>query len=183
MKLYNFEVATIKDIDEIISIEEEFFENGVAYTKEFIITWMKHNPNMFFVVKDNNLKIKGFTILAPITEECYQKLKNNEITDMINFKQTDVLNTIQSEYYYFADIASSKKDSLASISLLHGIQKHLSQNAHFIAATPITEDGVRISKYFGFGPTVEKGKNCFKEVTIEVKENHRFGFKKRRIKE
>lgn len=180
MKLYGFKAATFADIDGIVAIEEEFFENGVAYTVEFLREWMTYNPNMFFVVKDNNQTIKAFTILAPVTEECYQKLCTNEVTDMISFKKEDVLNSIQSEYYYFADIASAKKDPIASISLLQGIQMHLSENAHYIAATPITDDGVRISKYFGFGPDVEKGRNCFVEVTPEIKEQHKFGFKRKR---
>ena len=179
MKLYDFKAATIEDIAKMVAIEEEFFENGIAYTADFISTWMQYNPNMFYVVKDSDGTVKAFTILVPITEACYEKLKRNEITDMISFKEEDVLNSIQSEYYYFADIASSKKDPLASFSLLKGIQKFLGDNAHYIATTPITDDGVRISIRFGFGPQVKKGENCFVEVTENSKEKTRFSFGKR----
>lgn len=180
MKFYDFTVATIDDIKGIVDIEAKYFENGIAYTSEFIKKWLAYNPNMFYVVKDKNDNIKAFTILVPITENCFNKLKENEINDMNQFDEGDVLQTVQSEFYYFADIATFNKDPLSTVSLLNGIQKHLCANAHYVAATPITNDGLRISKIFGFGPILEKGKNCFVEITPELRETYRDGFTRRK---
>lgn len=183
MKFYPFTVATFEDVEGIVDIEKNFFEKGVAYTADFIEDWMNYNPNMFYVVKDRNDVVRAFTILVPITKECYMALKKNEITDMNEFKKEDVLVTTQSEYYYFADIAATNKEPLAAVSILNGIQIYLCQNAHYVATTPITNDGERVSKIFGFGPLVEKGKNCFLEITPEIRKKRSNGFQRKRKKE
>jgi len=180
MRFYDFTVATINDVDGIVEIEKKYFESGIAYTSEFIKKWINYNPNMFYVVKDKNNNIKAFTILVPITQDCFNKLRRNEINDMNQFEESDILQTVQSEFYYFADIATFNKEPLSTVSLLNGIQKHLCANAHYVAATPITDDGLRISKIFGFGPILEKGKNCFVEITPELREKYREGFERRR---
>ena len=180
MKFYDFTIATTEDIESIVEIEKKYFEKSVAYTSEFIRKWIDYNPNMFYVVKDRNNNIKAFTILVPITEVCFNKLSRNEINDMNQFEKSDVLQTAQSEFYYFADIATFNKDPLSTVSLLNGIQKYLCNYAHYVAATPITDDGLRISKIFGFGPILERGKNCFVEITPEIKEKYQDGFEKRK---
>lgn len=182
MKLYPFSIATGEDVKGIIEIEKNFFDKGVAYTEDFIQDWMNYNPNMFYVVKDNNNVVKAFTILVPVTEQCYQALIKNEITDMNQFQKEHVLNEIQSKYYYFADIAASNKDPFASVSLLNGIQIYLCENAQYVVTTPITNDGERVCQLFGFGPEITKGKNCVLKVTPEVIEKRKLGFARRKIK-
>ena len=178
MKLYSFEVATKEDVESMIRIEETFFEKGVAYNKEFILKWMEYNPYMFYKVEDRNGSLKAFTILVPITADCYHSLVRGEMNDMISFREEDVLKETKSEYYYFADIAAASKDALASYSILNGIQIYLCQNAHYVATTPLTEDGIRICELFGFGPVLEKGKNCFLEITKEMVEEKKNGFRR-----
>lgn len=169
---YIFRETKIEDIPQMVEIEKQFFKNGVAFSKEFLENWFKYNPKMFFVVTDNSNKILAFTILVPINADLYNKLKNGIVKDMIDFKKEDVLTSVQSEYYYVADAASSNKNLRASLTLFKGITEFLGQNAHFVLATPITEDGFAICKSFGFKELDSDnsiGKNLEIEVTNSLK--------------
>lgn len=179
---YKFTKARVEDIKQMVEIEQLFFENGIAYTEAFIENWMSYNDNMFYVIRNKKEQIKGFTILVPITKECYQLLLNNEIKDMMEFKKEYVLQTIQSEYYYFADVAVNKQDPLAALSILNEIQIFLCRNAHYVATTPITDDGERVCHFFHFGPKIEKGQNCFLEIDDKVLKECGDGFKKKKLK-
>ena len=150
---YHFENARMDDIGGISAIEHEYFENGVAYTEEFIKKWMIYNPSMFWVVKDEFGKVLAHTILVPVTEECYKRLHQNELHDMIEFKETDVLQDENSDYYYTASIAVAKEyqSKLTVVNtLLGGIIYYFSQHGNQIITTPITTAGLRITKSLGY---------------------------------
>lgn len=150
---YNFEKANIKDAKAISNIEKEYFEEGIAYTEEFIKDWMNYNPEMFWVVRDELGIVKAHTILVPVTRECYQRLYKNQIHDMLEFKKEDVLQTEQADYYYTASIAITKdvinKLKVSSV-LLSGIICYFYEHGERIITTPITEAGLSITKSLGY---------------------------------
>jgi len=144
-----FDLANEYDIEGIMEIEENFFQSGVAYKKEDIIKWMNYNPNMFYVVRDSEGRVKAFTIIAPITEECYKKFKSGIITDMNEFELSDIMITLQSDYYYFADVASKQKDAIAAMILFNNILPIIWENTHYVVTTPITDAGRNKARKLG----------------------------------
>lgn len=164
-----FDIANESDIPGIMTIEKSFFATGVAYTEKDIRKWMKHNPNMFYVIRDNIGQVKAFTIMAPITEECYNKFKNGLVTDMNQFELSDIEITLQSDYYYFADVASLEKDTIASMLLFKNILPIMWEHTHYIVTTPITEEGKNKSRRLGAKNIngedyLELNKPCYIEV-------------------
>jgi len=144
-----FDIANESDIPGIMNIENSFFGKEIAYREEEIRKWMRHNQNMIYVIRDSIGQVKAFTIIAPITEECYNKFKNNTISDMNQFELSDIEVTLQSDYYYFADVAAQEKDAIASMLLFKNILPILWENTHYIVITPITEEGKNKSKRLG----------------------------------
>ena len=164
-----FDIAKESDIPEIMTIEETFFATGVSYTEENIRKWMNYNPNMFYVIRNNIGQVKAFTIIAPITEECYNKFKNGSISDMNQFELSDIEVTLQSDYYYFADVAALEKDAIASMLLFKNILPIMWEHTHYIVTTPITEEGKNKAKRLGAKNItgenyLELNKPCYIEV-------------------
>lgn len=172
----SFENASSNDIKAIAEIEHEYFEEGVAYTEEFIKKWMEYNPNIFWVVKDEVGKVVAHTILVPVTEECYEKLYQNEIHDMIEFRETDVLQDEDSDYYYTASIAVEKeyRSRLTVVNTLFvGIISYFSQHGSRIITTPITTDGLKITKSLGYRAIDGKDRvDTNYEIVIGKEPNH-----------
>jgi len=169
---YIYREAKEEDISQLIKIENEFFNSSIAFTEDFLKKWYNHNKKMFYVVTNDKEEILGFTILVPITDKLYNKLKTGQSKDMADFKEEEVLQTIQSEYYYVADIASSNKALRASLILFKGITEFLGSNAHWVLTTPITKEGFAVCKSFGFKPLEDEfeiGQNLELEVTDSLR--------------
>lgn len=178
---YKFRIATLKDIEQMVQIENQFFNEEVAFNEKFLEKWFLHNSNMFYVVVNSQEKVLAFTILVPITEKLYGDLKRGKVKDLVEFQEQDILQEVQSEYYYIADIASSEKEISATLVLLKGLTEFLGENAHWVIATPITKEGFMICKKFGFKAIESEnmlGNNCELEVTNSVRA--RFLKKKKR---
>ena len=156
----NFGIANNEDIDSMVNIEKEFFSDySRAFDKDFMEKWYKYNPNMFYVVKDSNGKVLGFTILTPVTEELYNKLLLGEVSDMFDFNEEDVLKDLNSDYFYFSDICVSKenKNYIKTVGmLLGGMIKILSENATYVTTSPITKEGLRMCEHIGFKKVSEE---------------------------
>lgn len=137
---YVFDLAKEEDIKGIMEIELKYFES-LAYKEEDIIKWMQHNNEMFYVVKDAENKVIAFTIIAPITKNCYNKFKNGIVKDMNEFNLSDIETTMESDYYYFADVVSDKKNSIAAMIIFKHILPILWEKPKYIVTTPVTNSG------------------------------------------
>ena len=164
-----FGLAKEVDIPQIMALEEKFFSSGVAYLEDDVRKWMTYNPNMFYVVKDDLGCIRAFTIMAPITKECYMKFRNGIVTDMNEFELSDLLVSLQSDYYYFADVVSDKKDAIAAMILFNNILPIIWNNTHYVVTTPITDAGRNKARKLGAknnlgGYELSLNKPCYVEV-------------------
>lgn len=137
---YIFDLAKEEDIKGIMELELKYF-NTLAYKEEDIRKWLKHNRKMFYVVKDNTNKVVAFTIIVPITENCYNKFKNGLVTDMNEFYLSDIKTTMESDYYYFADVVSDNKNPIAAMIMFKHILPILWEKPKYIVTTPLTNSG------------------------------------------
>lgn len=158
-----FDVANENDILGIMEIEDKYF-GKLAYKEEDIRKWMQCNSNMIYVVRNNEDKVIAFTIIAPITYECYEKFRNGFITDMNQFELTDICTTLQSDYYYFADVVSDNKNPIASMIIFKNILPILWTNAKYIVTTPVTDNGRNKAAKLG-------AKNIDGEVNLTLNES------------
>lgn len=183
---YKFQIANIDDAKAIADIESEHFDEGIAYTEDFVKNWMNYNSEMFYVVKDENGNVVAHTILVPVTSECYDKLRKNLVHDMLEFNKDDVLDNKDSDYYYAASIAV-KKEAIRKISvlssLISGIIQYFSEYGHYIITTPITKAGLTITQSLGYKAI--NGENVINnnyEIVIESEVRARFARFTRRKK-
>lgn len=154
-KDYNFKNATWSDLKEISKIEQEFFGGySKAFNEEFIKSWYKHNPNMFFVVKNGQDKVVAFSILTPISEKLYDKLVKGEVGDLYDFNKSEVPRTMDSNYYYISDICitkeATKSRNVIFALLFGGSINFLLDKANYIMTLPVTKEGARLCKKLGF---------------------------------
>lgn len=160
-----FSVADPSCIETLETIENEFFsEYNRAYNASFFDKWYKYNPDLIYVVKDDVGQIMAFTILAPISNALYCRVKMGMISDMMDFSEKDVYNVGESDTYFVADICVSKRLSYgvyykAVACLMSGIVLKL-RTCKKILASPITKEGKRLCKSIGFVKVSE-------EVTTE----------------
>ena len=168
-KLLKFEKAKETDIPELVAIEKEFFDGYSRIFDEVNMTkWFYHNPDMFYVVKDNNDEIKAFTIITPVTDELYTKLRNGEVTDLFDFKGEEVPTDFNSDFYYIADACvKGKSSNLGFIkiagTLLINIAKILKENAKLVITSPITDASKNLCSHLNFkliSSEMFEGKEC-----------------------
>lgn len=94
-----------KDIIEMAKIEEHFFSDyAKKLTPEILLDWYNHNSDMFYVVKDNEGNVKGFTILTPVTEDLYGKIRSGETVELVDFNKEDVTRTLDTDFFFISDI-------------------------------------------------------------------------------
>jgi len=153
-----FEKAKETDIKGMAEIEKLFFGSyGRAFDEESLTKWFLHNPDMFYVVKDELDELQAFAIVAPVTEGLYQKLRTGQESDMYDFKEEDVVKTFESKYFYLADICIKDQENISqylkvATVLIGEMMKLMYVNAKYVLATPVTEKGLKISKTIGFVP-------------------------------
>lgn len=171
-----FSVADYYDVDGIMAIEEKYFSsNGIAYTKEDIIKWMAYNPEMVYVVRDEEKQVKGFTIIVPLTKIGYDKYRNGLVKDLDKLELSDIVSSMESEYYYFADVACDNKNKVASMVLFNNILPILLEKAKYIVTTPVTKEGrnkaVRLyAKNASGDASIELDEPCYIDVEEARKE-------------
>lgn len=176
---YKFDSATLKDAKVIADIETEHFEDGIAYTEEFIRNWMNYNPNMFYVVRDENGGVVAHIILVPVTDLCYDRLRLNEIHDMSEFTIADVLPENNSDFYYTASIAIRKelnKSFGISVALMNGIATFFNEHGKCVITTPITPEGLKITMNMGYKSIngIDNCKENFELDLVALRNTNRF---------
>lgn len=157
-----FQTATEEDFQGMLAIENEFFGTySRALNEENMTRWFNHNPNMFYVVKNENGHVLAFTILVPVTKELYDKLKKGKVSDLFDFDENEVEKVFKSDYFFIEEVCVSKKGSKgnyfrATRLLFNEFTKIIYENAKFVTTSPITEDGKRICEHLGFQLVAEE---------------------------
>ena len=171
--------ATREDIPGMVKIEEEFFSNyEKAFDQKFFDQWFEHNANMFFVIKNVEEDVLGFVVLTPITETLHNRLIKGEVFDFFDFSKSEVIRTMDSDYYYVSDICVSRSRAgnymKAVINIAGGMIGILAEKAKYVTACPVTTAGARLCRTVGMKKVAESESNgvrysvCLLEMTPEI---------------
>ncbi len=171
--------ATRDDIPGMVKIEEEFFSDyEKAFDQPFFDQWFAHNADMFYVIKNIENDVLGFVVLTPITEKLHNRLIEGEIFDFFDFPKTEVIKTMDSDYYYVSDICITKskagKYMKAVINIAGGMIGILAEKAKYVTACPVTAAGARLCRTFGMKKVAEAESNgekytvCLLKVTPDA---------------
>lgn len=149
-----FQVAVAEDLIQIAEIEQEFFPGYErAFTEEFLKKWFEHNKDMFYVVKSSAGVVQAFIVLVPVDEQLYDELLQGLKSDLYDFEMEHVLTSLNSEYYYIADICISKKAEKyirTAEKLMVGAAGVIYSHANRVTTSPITPEGNQMCKHLGF---------------------------------
>jgi radical SAM protein with 4Fe4S-binding SPASM domain len=149
-----FVPAKEEELSSILQIEwSDFPGYGHIFNVDSIKFWYKHNPRMFWVVKDSQNWVLGYASIVPINEILYNRICKGEFSSLVQFPSADVLKSGEfSKYYHLEVLASvpSKTASRAGRSLLKSIGYYLLENSEYVTASPVTEIGIRLCKHFNF---------------------------------
>ena len=149
-----FTQAKSEDLQAMAAIEQEFFGGyEKSFDVAFLKKWFFHNPDMFFVIRDEANTVLGFVILTPVTEKLYARLIAGDIFDFFDFHEDDVLASMNSNYYYVSDICITRKAQLsnlaATINIIGGMIEILSEKAKYVTACPVTKAGAGLCRTIG----------------------------------
>lgn len=157
-----FKIATKEDLLEISEIEKEAFTGVIPDEELFDVDKLSElyeiNPEMIYVLKNpDTLEILSFTIVSPITKECFKLFLENKIQDLVNFSKEEKEKYIKKtnnpsdyEYCYLTDICTKKgkngkRNKMHSIELLAEIiNTLLKKNTLNLVSFPITNEGKTI---------------------------------------
>ena len=153
-----FDKAKSEDFGGILDIEEEYFSSyGRALDKESMTKWFNHNHDMFYVVKNEVGEVLATTILVPVVEELYEKLKSGQVSDLFDFKEEEVPKNSNSNYFHLESVCATKKKGVlnfykaANIMLRNMIDVvYMKTDAKYVTTSPITEEGKKIVESVGF---------------------------------
>lgn len=168
---FTFQNAEEQDIKRIAEIEKECLGTyRRAFTEEQLVKWFSHNPAMFYVIKDEENKVYAFTILVPITENLYNDVKTDKISELSDFPEKEVSEAFKSDYFHIADICVSKTACgpyyLSTFrALAGGMVKILYNEAKLVNTSAVTDDGAKACKSIGF---TEVSKNTDGHIIWEL---------------
>ena len=179
-----FAQAKSQDLPAMAAIEQEFFgDYDKAFNLDFLKKWFAHNPDMFFVIRNEMNTVLGFVILSPVTEKLYARLIAGEVFDFFDFPEEDVLVSMNSDYYYVSDICITRKAKIsnlaATINIIGGMIEVLSEKAKHVTACPVTKEGAGLCRTIGMKKVAESEHNgqaytiCELNVTPENIERFR----------
>lgn len=159
-----FTKARSEDLQTMAAIEQEFFgDYDKSFDVSFFEKWFAHNPDMFFVIRDETNAVLGFVILTPVTEKLYTRLISGDVFDFFDFSEEDVLASMNSDYYYVSDICITRKVKISSlgatINIIGGMIEILSEKAKYVTACPVTKEGAGLCKTIGMKKVAESEHN------------------------
>ncbi len=71
-----------KDIYEAILLDKMVYPEEYWLECETCLSWFKVNPDIYVMIKDNETqKVVAYTNVSPITDECYEDIKNGHFID------------------------------------------------------------------------------------------------------
>ena len=145
--------ASEDELSSILQIEWGNFSGyGHIFSVDDLRNWFKHNPEIFWVVRDSRKWILGYAVLVPISRRLFELIKSGRYSALIEFPFSEVLRRNISDYYHVEVIAGlpSKTISRAGTFLIKSVGQFLIKNAKYVLASPITDIGIKLCKYFNF---------------------------------
>lgn len=176
-----FAAARLEELPGILAIEREFFSDiDVCYDLAFLQKWYAHNPEMFYVVRYGASAIVAFLIFVPIQETLHNALLRGELCDLLDFPEEQVCRSMDSEWYFMADIAISASGGFpylrAASKLFGGLVRLGGRLANYVTSCPITEAGVKLNASLGMRPIAEAkhGDTVYPIYYMEITDEKRY---------
>lgn len=155
-----FAKATIEDVPDCARLSDEFF-GGLHFDIEKQIAWMKKNPDICYVVKDEG-KVVGYVLMLPLNPPKIERFLRGEESSL-DLETEDIEEFIPGKpaHIYMASIAVTGKASLFErrtygARLVGGLLKTLIDMGkrgiilETIAARSSKPDGIRLLRGIGF---------------------------------
>ncbi len=155
-----FAKATVEDVPDCAKLSDEFF-NGLHFDIDKQIAWMKKNPDICYVVKDEG-KVVGYVLLLPLDPQKIERFLRGEESSL-DLKTENIQEFIPRKpvHIYMASIAVTGKASLFErrtygARLVGGLLKTLIDMGKrgiilkTIAARSSKPDGIRLLRGIGF---------------------------------
>jgi len=153
--IYISKPASPNELKEIHEMGEDLFEGGVSSIKK-MKEWHNVNPQIFHVIrnmkKGRKSKIEGYFCVIPLKKEASDLLRKGEITGK-DFTTNHIASPIKAPnaVYVGAVAAVGFKSRGASLhKLLQYIQNLRNKGTSDVFTRPVTRDGMRLCKKFGF---------------------------------
>lgn len=155
-----FARATVEDVPDCARLSDEFF-SGVHFDIEKQIAWMKKNPAICYVVKDEG-KVVGYVLMLPLDPQKIERFLRGEESSL-DLQIEDIQEFIPGKpvHIYMASIAVTGKASLFErrtygARLVGGLLKTVIDMGKrgiilkTIAARSSKPDGIRLLRGIGF---------------------------------
>ncbi|MDR3299304.1 MAG: radical SAM protein [Candidatus Accumulibacter sp.] len=172
-----FAQAQESDISDMLKIEwSNFSKYQHIFNFKSISDWYHYNPAMFYVVKDSNGNIFGYSVIVPMSETLYAQVRKGQYSSFVDFPQNEVEQDLVSEYYHLEVIATILAEKRMPVSgvLIKGIGELLvHKKAKVVTTSPMTDKGSKLSRLFGFKKVAEEDFNgeIYPIAELEISED------------
>lgn len=162
MKTKNvFTNASYDDLEQMADIEKKYFSDYErAFDYNFFAEWYTHNPEMFYVVKNEVEGVIAFTVVVPVDETLHNMLLKGEVSDLFDFSKENVCKEMNSDFFYVADICvNNTKNVLVAARMLIEVCKILYSKAKYVTTSPISKYGLKMCQHLGFEEVAKQNYN------------------------
>lgn len=171
-----FMQAQETDISNMLKIEwANFSKYQHVFNFKNISDWYYHNPSMFYIIKDTANNVFGYSVIVPMAESLYKKVRAGHYSSLIDFPRNEVGKNLNSDYYHLEVIATVISDNRmpASGMLIKCIGELLLGRAKIVTTSPMTDKGSKLSKFFGFQKVAEEvfKNEVYPIAELEITEN------------
>ena len=82
IKIISGKEVTNSDIEQAVKLDELIYDNVYQVDSTLCEEWVKVNPDIYVMAKDKATnKVIAYVNISPITDECYDRLKNGDFID------------------------------------------------------------------------------------------------------
>lgn len=171
-----FARATKEDIPECANISDAIFNASFAVEKQR--AWMEKNPDICYVVKNEDNKVVGYALMLPLKPEKIERILREEESSLdLEIKDIGVFEPGKPLHLYMASIAITPSVTLTEkrtyaarlIAGLMNVLINLGKQGvilETITSRSSTVDGIRLMRGIGFTevPSITRRKNFLIEV-------------------
>lgn len=140
---------------------------------ERLLAWHRKNPQILHAIVRvtrrpliRSTEIVGFFCILPLTKKATRLLSSNSLrgSDLLPDHITSQVHKCAS--YYIAGVAAEDKGAkrFTLLSLVSFITAVVAAHPAKIYTRPITADGLRVARHFGFAPVVRESSNQYDVV-------------------
>ena len=127
------------------------------------------------MVRDSRHWVLGYATIVPVSEHLFQAIAGGQFSSLVEFPEIDVLMQESTNYFHIEVLATvpSRTASRAGRYLVNAVGKYLLEHAHYVSASPITDIGIRLCKYFDFEHVGEErvGEIVYPIYTLAINEH------------